>query len=183
MCYSCTVIPPGQAVVSTFSKTLTIIGDPVDCSNSLTDKSFTPSVVAYNSAGSSALVLSDYLTIFSHTLIQDCPIQSCLLMAQGCVPLVAPLANIFIGPSPEYKLSTSEIEPSGYIQNFCYRCIISPVAQATINFQKDLTIIANPLDCSSSLVDNLFVPSPIEYNSVGSKKVISPGYETIFTHS
>ena len=167
---------------------ITVTANPLDCSTSLTDASFAnPPPIAYDSAGSTVPVTNDFSAIFSHSQTTDCPVTSCVLKtAPGCLSPFSH-ADIQIGVSPLYGLTASETVLAGYSHTFCFECVVTPAAGSASpsTFQKDsITVTANPLDCSTSLIDASYAnPNLINYNSAGSSVVVAPGFTAIFTHS
>ena len=67
-CYVCTVSPLGGGTTIEFLKdSITVTQNALDCSTALTDIGFVaPAAHAYNSAGSSVTIISDYTAIFNH---------------------------------------------------------------------------------------------------------------------
>ena len=78
--------------------------------------------------------------------------------------------DVSISASTPYSITASELVPAGYTHTVCYKCDVKPTGLPVISFTKDsLTIQANALDCSTSLVDASFAnPQLIAYNSAGS---------------
>ena len=67
VCFRCGVLPTGQSEIF-FDKVITVVGDALDCSQSLVDAGFTdPLPIPYNSAGSSVTLAADYRSIFTHS--------------------------------------------------------------------------------------------------------------------
>ena len=68
---------------------------------------------------------------------------------------------------------------------FCYECDILPTGQTSILFKKDsISVVANALDCSSSLIDASFKNLPaIIYDSVVPTTIIAASYTDIFMHT
>ncbi len=65
VCYQCDVKPTGLPVIQISKDSLTIKANPLDCSNSLADKSFpNPAAVTYNSAGYVLTVVPSILDVF-----------------------------------------------------------------------------------------------------------------------
>ena len=91
-------------------------------------------------------------------------------------------SNIVFGASP-FGISATELNPGGYTTPICYKCNITPTGLTPIEFTKEISITANPLDCSGSLVDAIFANPTILYNSAGSSVSIAADYNSIFTHT
>ena len=93
----------------------------------------------------------------------DCHLTLCELKDIDCVTPLAPPSNFVIGPSPLFLITASEIIPEGYAETFCYSCTITPTGLPPIAppFTKLINVVAEPLDCSGSLVPNpAFVDPP-----------------------
>ena len=70
--------------------------------------------------------------------------------------------------------------------NFCYSCVITPTGLPPIvPFTQLITVVADPLDCSSSFVVNTeFVDTiTILYNYFGTSKTLVKSYKEIFIHT
>ena len=179
-CYRCGILPSGQAEIF-FDKIITVSANPLDCSVALTDAGFTnPAAIAFNSAGSSVSVTTDYTAIFTHSMTTDCPLTSCELQEPGCGTTLASQTDVTLGAGPSFGLSAVETNAAGYSLTFCFQCTIG-----TNVFTKDsITISQNVLDCSVALTDAGFTnPAPITYNSAGSAISVAADYTAIFTHS
>ena len=89
------------------------------------------------------------------------------MLDTDCLAALPTQSNIVFGASP-FGITASEIIPGGYSTPICYKCTITPIGGlGAIMFTKQITIIALPLDCSSSLSDAGFTYPAIPYNSVG----------------
>ena len=68
ICLSCDIKPTGLPLITFIKDSIKIIGQPLDCSNSLTDAIFpNPAPIIFNSAGTSATIIEGYTEIFVHT--------------------------------------------------------------------------------------------------------------------
>ena len=170
-----------------------MIADPLDCSVSLTPEiAFAnPPNIAYNSGGTatSIIVATDYEKVFNHGNKVDCPLVSCQMFDTGCstTTVVSAQSDVVLGSTPTFGLTASETNPLGYTLNLCYKCTVQPTGSLPVEtFEKEITVIADPLDCSSSLTqDTSFAnPSKIPYNSGGTATsiVVATDYENIFKH-
>ena len=91
-----------------FNKDLfTIVGQPVDCSNSLADASFqNPTPIKYDSTASTLTISSGYQDIFTHTLKSFCTLGNCALKLAGCISPFAS-TDIQIETSAPFKITAS----------------------------------------------------------------------------
>ena len=188
ICYECTATPNDGLPSTTFTKELTIIANPLDCSNSLVvDPLFTDIYsYPYDSSGSFKTIALNYEQIFTHTLKNDCILTGCTLKKEGCVEALGPQTNVMLGAQPDFKITATEKNPLGFSLTFCMKCQITPTQLSPIDFQKDtIKVTAEALDCSGSLqADSSFSSIPvIEYQKNGPKINIASSYESIFTHS
>ena len=146
-----------------------------------------PPAITYNSAGSAVTIVPSYESVFTHAQKSDCLINSCDLMEPDFTTPLAFQTNVVFGPFPIYLISASEIKPEGYSLSFCFRCIITPTGLPSITPFTSLviTVVADPLDCSSSLQLNTdFVDSPaVVFNYQETSKTIIKSYKDIFIHS
>ena len=154
----------------------------MDCSSSLADANFVGPTIPFNSVGTSTLsIAADYKSIFTDSLNADCLVTSCEMLDPDCSTALPPHPNIVFGASPTFGITASEIIPAGYSLNFCYKCTIAITGTV---ITKDITITADPLDCTTSLTDAGFPDPTIPYNSAGSSTLsIAAGYTDIFTHT
>ena len=68
ICLSCDIKPTGLPLITFTKDSIAIIGQPLDCSNSLTDALFpNPTPIIFNSSGSSTTIIEGYTEIFVHT--------------------------------------------------------------------------------------------------------------------
>ena len=185
LCFQCKVTPTNLPPIDVVQDSIKIEAAPLDCSNSLTDKSFqNPLLIDYDSTQQTVVVASDYSKIFAHSQQQDCPLSNCILKTKDCSADLTS-THLTVGLSPFQLSAKTNISP-GYVVEFCYSCEVLPTGQTTtISFQKpDITVTANPLDCTGSLLDkNMPDPPSIPFNSAnGSTKVVIPDFETVFTY-
>ena len=109
----------------------------------MVDASFAaPPAITYNSAGSAVTFVPNYESVFTHNQQVDCPLTSCELKDETCVPavVVAAQTSVVLGTAP-YGIIASETIPAGYTIPFCYECIITPTGLAPISFTKEFTAI------------------------------------------
>ena len=125
-----------------FNKDLvTIQALQLDCSGSLVDAGFTPPPpFPYNSAGNAVTLSTDYTAYFTHTQLNDCILTQCALMDPGCLVALAAQPDVVLGASP-YGLTATEINPVGYLLNFCIQCTITPTGLPPITFNKDALVV------------------------------------------
>ena len=106
------------------------------------------------------------------------------MLANDCITPIPASTNVFISGAP-YTITAFEKNPYGYSESFCYSCEIQPFGQTPIKFDQQITVVADPVDCSNTLIDHgLFInpPPDIPFNSVGASVGITAAYTSIFTH-
>ena len=188
-CYVCTVSPVGGgATIEFFKDSITVTQNTLDCSIALTDAGFIdPAPIPYNSAGSYITIAPEYTSIFNHINSADCPILSCA-SHQYASSLGSDLCSstpysfspyIEINPALPYEIIALETMFSGYSYTFCFICAL----QSDLIISKVITVVQNPLDCTSALSDAGFAsPAAIPYDFAGSPVSIAIDYTAIFNH-
>ena len=88
-----------------------------------------------------------------------------------------------IDTASPFSISAAKDFPAGYSVPFCYKCQITPTGLAPIEITKfTITVTANPLECSGSLIDASFLNPPvINYDSTTTTTKVVSGYTEIFT--
>ena len=163
-----------------------MIGLPLDCTDSLTDKLaiLSPTPIPYNSAGNTVTISNGYTDIFTQIKTVDCVLDSCSLREVGCAAPLASQSNVVLDATP-FSITATETNPNGYTVSFCFQCLINKPDGSQLTFTKDsISAIGSPVDCTDSLTDASFnvSPAPVPYNFGGSTVAISNGYTEIFTH-
>ena len=107
---------------------LQVIADPLDCNPSIVDIPYiqiTP--ITYLTGGPPISEAATYENVFTHTLKIDCPVTNCFLEEPTCngIPYSSP--NIVFGVTPFYEMSGIRTNSVGYTENFCIKCIVSPL--------------------------------------------------------
>ena len=69
---------------------------------------------------------------------------------------VSAQTNVVILETSPYSITASETNALGYNEPLCFQCTITPTGLSPILFNHLLTIVADPLDCSVSLMKNEF---------------------------
>ena len=69
---------------------------------------------------------------------------------------VSAQTNVVILETSPYSITASETNALGYNEPLCFQCTITPTGLAPILFTKDFNVVADPLDCSVSLMKNEF---------------------------
>ena len=91
-----------------------------------------------------------------------------------------------VGPSPDYQLIASELNPAGYSLDFCYVCNVQPTGLASITpFNHSMTIVQDPLDlkdCSKALSKKSIIIPDISFNSTTDFVQVFNSYEIFFDH-
>ena len=194
ICFLCKYKPYGTNTIWSYKvHGITVTQDPdpnytpIDCSAALTSTSFAnPANIPYNSAGSAVTIAADYTSIFTYSGSVDCPLIGCTLMLDtDCTTPLPPQTDVTITASPNFGLTATELNSLGYTVAFCYRCEITPTGLTSIFFDYTvITVIGDPLDCSTSLTSAGFTnPANIPYNSAGSAVTVAADVSAIFTHS
>ena len=136
-------------------------------------------IIPYNSAGSGVIVSTDYTNIFTHSLLTSCPLTSCELKNKYCGTTLAETNVAF--EAAIYQITAKENVPAGYTLPICFECIITMIGKTPIVFKKEIEVIQNALDCSTSLISASFAnPTTITFNSAGSGITIISSYLDIF---
>ena len=104
ICYRCEILPTDQTSIF-FDYLITVVGNPLDCSPSMTSNGFNPAPVEYNSAGSEVTIAADYTAIFTHTQQNDCKLVTCsLMMFTDCTVPLGAQTEVILGASPNFGL-------------------------------------------------------------------------------
>ena len=126
---------------------------PTDCSKALTAIPFDPLTIQYKNSGSEIEVAKTYTDLFIHTKKIDCPLEGCLLFDETC-------SNTFAFPedismSTIYRITVTELNPSGFLHKVCVSCVINPVGSTKPNIQTSNILEIKGLgpDCTKSLSD------------------------------
>ena len=123
----------------------------------MSPKQLTLLPVQYNPTGTEKVMIANYEEVFTHTKKAECALSNCQLMkSKSCGTPLPNQSNIKIDNSV-YKVSAFENVQGGFVQEFCYQCIIQPAGGATpIIFNLDEQKIELALNC------HLFTPTLVD---------------------